>query len=121
MPNLALPKAVAGDLAGFFVDELMMSAAEGVTVIGSSGDSKAAESMICPGGVMSGSRGWLVLKRQLCLTRCRETHFGGVTILWPFDGLERRPSEEATFLSCSLMVCCSLDEYGIDMYKRCEG
>ena len=54
MPNLALPKAVAGDLAGFFVDELMMSAAEGVTVIGPDGDSTDAESMICPGSVMSG-------------------------------------------------------------------
>lgn len=101
-----LPKADAKDLVGRSPGVVPDNAAKGVIVSGSDGDSISVVSMICPGGVMSGSTGCVVLWYQRCgpwLNRV-EAHCGGVTILWPIGDLGRKPSDEATFLSRSLMV-----------------
>jgi hypothetical protein len=59
-----MPKAEAKDLVGRSPDVIPDNAADGVTVSGSDGDSMSAVSMTCPGGVISGSRGCVLLCYQ---------------------------------------------------------
>lgn len=61
-----LSKLVAKDLsAAPATGGVTIAAAKGVMVMASGGDSRVAVSMICPGGVISGSRGCVVLDHQL--------------------------------------------------------
>jgi len=76
-----VPKADTKALVDCNGEGVSASVVKGVAVWVSGGESSAAVSMICPGGVISGSSGCVVLDYQLCQGDPKMAHLGGVTFL----------------------------------------